>query len=271
MRIDIWCAFCDRLADPVLLERYRRLLTDAERAQQARFHFESDRHRYLVTRALLRTTLSRYADVAPEDWTFVANAYGRPAIANAGIAGLTFNLSHSRKLVALAIARGCELGIDTEDTLTRTPPLEIADRFFAPEEVASLRALPEEQRLQRFFQHWTLKESYIKARGRGLSLPLDQFAFHFAHPEQVRLTVQPRMEDAADNWEFWQWWVAQPESPAGHAEAQLQQHMLALCVQRVRGDSPQIVLREVAPFRSECDLSSTLLARSPAGTGIAAD
>ncbi len=264
MRIDIWCAFCDSIADPVLLQRYRRLLTDAERAQQARFHFESDRHRYLITRALLRTTLSRYADMAPEDWTFVANAYGRPAIANAGITGLTFNLSHSRKLVVLAVVRGCELGVDTEDTLTRAPPLEIADRFFAPEEVASLRALPERRQLQRFFQHWTLKESYIKARGRGLSLPLDQFAFHFADPDQVTLTVQPRMQDTADNWDFWQWWVAPSEGADGPAEAQPQQHMLALCVQRVRGDAPQIVLREIVPFRSESDLASVLIAHTRA-------
>lgn len=264
MRIDIWCAFCDSITDAVLLERYRRLLTDAERSQQARFHFESDRHRYLITRALLRTTLSRYADMAPEDWTFVSNAHGRPAIANAGITGLTFNLSHSRKLVVLAVAWHCELGIDTEDLLIRSPPLEIADRFFAPEEVASLRALPEDRRLQRFFQYWTLKESYIKARGRGLSLPLDQFAFHFADTDQVRLTVQPQLQDAADNWDFWQWWV-QSERVAAAATSPPRQHMLALCGQRVREEPLQLVLREIVPLRSENDLSITLIARTPTG------
>lgn len=270
MRIDIWCAFCEGISDPELLEHYRRLLTDAERGQQARFHFESDRHRYLITRALLRTTLSRYADMAPEEWTFVTNAHGRPAISNSGITGLTFNLSHSRKLVALAVARHCEVGVDTEDTLSRSaPPLEIANRFFAPEEVFSLRALPEDRRLQRFFQYWTLKESYIKARGRGLSLPLDQFAFHLDDTDEIRLTVQPQLQDAADNWDFWQWWV-QSEHAAGDATSQPRQHMLALCAQRRREEPLQLVLREIVPLRSETDLSSTLIASS-AGAGDGKD
>jgi 4'-phosphopantetheinyl transferase len=257
MRIDIWCAFCDAITDPALLQRYGALLTDTERSQQARFHFAEDRHRYLITRALLRTTLSRYADMPPERWRFVPNAYGRPAIANEGISGLTFNLSHSRKLVALAVARNCGLGIDTEDALTRSPPLEIADRFFAPEEVASLRALPADRHLERFFQYWTLKESYIKARGMGLSLPLDQFAFEFSAASRVSLTVRPQLQDVAENWRFWQWWV---ESGEARCDGPRPQHMLALCAEHIRGESLQLVMREIVPFVSECELRSTLIA-----------
>jgi 4'-phosphopantetheinyl transferase len=261
MRIDIYCASCEYIIDPALLARYRQLLTEEERGRQARFYFQQDRHRYLITRALLRTTLSRYADISPPDWQFVTNAYGRPYVCNEGVTDLTFNLSHTRKLVVLAVTRGRELGVDTEDTVTRTPPLEIAERFFAPEEVTSLRALPAEQRVQRFFQHWTLKESYIKARGMGLSLPLDQFAFHFSGEQQVRLTLQPTLQDAADNWRLWQWWV-QPARAGGDAAVQLQQHMLALCAQQVPDEPPQVVLREIVPLMSEEDLRSTLIASS---------
>jgi 4'-phosphopantetheinyl transferase len=261
MRIDIYCAFCERITDPLLLARYRQLLTEEELSRQVRFYFEPDRHRFLITRALLRTTLSRYADIPPERWRFVTNAYGRPYVANEGAAGLTFNLSHTRKLVVLAVTRGCELGVDTEDTVTRTPPLAIADRFFAPEEAASLRALPAEQRAQRFFQHWTLKESYIKARGMGLSLPLDGFAFHFPAAQQVRLTVQASLQDAAENWHLWQWWLQSAPARAAVA-AQLRHHMLALCAQQVPGDPPELVLRDVVPLVSEDDVRSALIARS---------
>jgi 4'-phosphopantetheinyl transferase len=253
MQIDIWCAFCDRITDPTLLQRYTQLLTEAERGQEARFHFAEDRHRYRVTRALLRTTLSRYADMAPERWTFTPNAYGRPSISNEADAArrISFNLSHTRKLVVLAITREHELGIDTEDTLTRAPPLEIADRFFARGEVASLRALPPERQPARFFQYWTLKESYIKARGMGLSLPLDQFAFHFPRPDRIRLEIQPQLQDAAAKWRLWQWWM----------DDRLQ-HMVALCAQRVGTDRPRILLKEIVPLESEADLQGTLIASS---------
>lgn len=253
MQIDIWCAFCDQIADAALLQRYAQLMTDAERSQESRFHFAADRHRYRVTRALVRTTLSRYADVAPEVWTFESNAYGKPAISNdvAAARGVSFNLSHTRTLVVLAVTRGAELGIDTEDTLTRSPPLEIADRFFAPAEVASLRALPPEQQPRRFFQYWTLKESYIKARGRGLSLPLDRFAFHFPSADRVGLTTQPELRDAAGRWRFWQWWTGSDV-----------RHMVALCLERVRGESPRVALKEIVPLQSEADLQTTLIAGS---------
>src|SRR6185437_13488390 len=204
MRIDIYCAFCERITDPALLARYRQVLTQEERGRQLRFYFQQDRHRYLITRALLRTTLSRYADIAPEQWAFLTNAHARPYVSNQGVNGLTFNLSHTRKLVVLAVTRGGELGIDTEDTVTRTPPLEIADRCFAPEEVTSLRALPAEQRVQRFFQHWTL-------------------------------------QDADENWRLWQWWVQSAQARGAPGE----QHMLALCAQRVADAPPELVLREI--------------------------
>jgi 4'-phosphopantetheinyl transferase len=254
MQIDIWCAFCDRIADAVLLQQYTHLMTEAERSQEARFHFAEDRHRYRLTRALLRTTLSRYADIAPERWTFTANTYGRPSISNDSEAArrISFNLSHTRKLVVLAVTHDHELGIDTEDTATRSPPLEIADRFFAPDEVASLRALPAQQQLERFFQYWTLKESYIKARGMGLSLPLDQFAFHFPHPDRIRLQIQPQLQDDGERWRLWQWWVDERR-----------QHMVALCAQRVEAQPPTILLQEVVPLASETPLQGALIASSP--------
>jgi 4'-phosphopantetheinyl transferase len=258
MRIDIWCAFCQTITDPPLLERYRGLLTAEELQQGARYHFAHDRHRYLITRALVRTTLSRYADVPPECWTFIPNPYGRPGISNDDTRArrISFNISHSSELVVLAITQDHDLGVDTEDVLTRSPPLEIADRFFAPEEVATLRALPLDRQPTRFFQHWTLKESYIKARGMGLSLPLDQFAFHFADPGEVRLTTQPQLEDPAEHWRFWQWWL----EPS-------RQHLLALCARHVPGDATRLVLRQTVPLVSDSDLTATLIASSQAAAG----
>ena len=95
--IDLWCAFPAEIVDEALLQEYRGLLSEAEREQQQRFYFAKDRQRYLVTRALVRTVLSRYAPIYPEQWLFATNAYGKPYIANgAGFYNsISFNITHS--------------------------------------------------------------------------------------------------------------------------------------------------------------------------------
>lgn len=211
------------------------LLSDAEREQQQRFYFADDRLRYLVTRAMVRTVLSRYAQVAPQAWTFDTNAYGRPGIGAAhDVPPLSFNVSHSRGLIALAVSGGRALGVDVENVALRQPALEVADHFFSHSEVAALNQLPEALRHERFFEYWTLKESYIKARGMGLTLPLDQFSFHFPNERTLRLAIAPSLGDDAAHWQFWHCRPA-PD------------YQLALCAARVGGASPAITARILVP------------------------
>ncbi len=162
---------------------YRQLTTPDENERMARFVFERDRWQFLITRALVRTMLSRYATVAPADWRFITNEYGRPEVLDrpAGVADLRFNLSHTDGLIACAVTVGREVGVDVE-RITRAVTHDIPGRFFAPREVADLRALPEHDQPRVFFDYWTLKEAYIKARGMGLSLPLSDFAFCLRPP-----------------------------------------------------------------------------------------
>jgi 4'-phosphopantetheinyl transferase len=82
--IHVWLTFCEAISERCLLASYRELLNATEKEEESRFYFARDRHRYLVTRALVRTVLSRYASVDPKDWVFSRNAYGRPYIVNGG-------------------------------------------------------------------------------------------------------------------------------------------------------------------------------------------
>src|SRR5438477_12586665 len=75
--IHLWLADYNEITDSSLHTGYRGLLDPAEKAQEPRFYFERDRHRYLVTRALVRTVLSRYARIDPGGWIFSTNSYGR--------------------------------------------------------------------------------------------------------------------------------------------------------------------------------------------------
>lgn len=237
--IDLWLAYYDLATD--LAPRLRTLLTEEERAREPRFYFADDRLRYLVTRALVRTVLSRYAPLPPGDWRFAENGYGRPHIAPEivarcpEVADLRFNLSHTRGLIALGVTRGRELGVDVEYVGERKSPLEIADRFFAPVEVEALWQQPESVRHERFFEYWTFKESYIKARGRGLSIPLDRFSFHYPHDAGVQLAIEPELEDTPERWALWQY------RPAGD-------YLLAVCAERGERPPSSIALRRCLPL-----------------------
>lgn len=240
-QVHLWLAFCDE-ADDELHARYRALMTPEERTRGDRYYFERDRARYRVTRALVRSVLSRYAPVAPERWRFEPTSYGQPLIVNPEpeARDLSFNLTHTSDLVVLAVTRGRAVGVDTEN-VTRGALLDVADRFFAPSECAHLRALPAEAQAARFFELWTLKESYIKARGMGLSIGLDKFAFDLREPGSVSLSTVPELADPAERWALRHLW-ATPDHP------------VALCVERLGALPFELVARRIVPLRDEADI-----------------
>lgn len=238
--IHLWCTNFEQIRGPDLEAAYFRLLSPAERARQARFHFDRDRHRFLVTRALVRTVLSRYASVTPCHWLFATNAHGRPRIANPeagpGSSGLTFNVSHTEDLIVLGIARGTRLGVDAELVNGGNADLDIAANFFSPMEVSELQALPASLQPQHFLELWTLKESYIKARGEGMSIPLDQFGFTLPGATGIEMCLDPRQADHASAWRFLQYRLASG-------------HLVAVCSDI--GRRTRTTLRSVVPLRSE--------------------
>lgn len=185
-----------------LLARYGSLLTPEEGERQRRYLFEPSRRQHLLTRVLVRSVLSRYAAVDPHTWRFGANAHGRPFIAAPALAGpLAFNLAHTDGLVVCLVARSAEVGVDVEYTLRRSAFAQIAQRFFSASEAQTLRALPEDARRERFFAYWTLKESYIKARGLGFALPLAAFAFAL-DGDDISIAFDARISDEPGAWQF---------------------------------------------------------------------
>jgi 4'-phosphopantetheinyl transferase len=216
------------------LSIYEALLTNEESERMQRYAQDRDRRNFLVARALVRTMLSRYAEVRPEVWRFVPGTHGRPEIVDppAGTPDLRFNVSHTAGLTVCAVAVGRDIGVDVE-RIDRRLTHDIAERFFAASEVAELRARPVEEQPLAFFDYWTLKEAYIKARGLGLALPLSQFAFRLAPPEPVTITFDPLLEDDPATWQFAQAWPTA-------------RHRLALAIRRT-GDDLSVQLQQVVP------------------------
>ncbi len=255
--IDIWLTYYNEIDDDRQLARMRSLLSDEEVAREGRFYFAEDRKRYLVTRAMVRLVLSRYARIAPERWAFSKNVYGRPAIADdiveaeADARGLCFNISHTRGLIAIAVTRGRELGIDVENIAARAVSLEVAEHFFSRTEVAELACIAPDRQHDRFFEYWTLKESYIKARGMGLSLPLDGFSFQFPQPGTVSIRINPGLQDHADRWRFWQY---RPTPD----------YLMAICAEQHAEGAPAISMRKFTPMGDEMPVIAPFMRRSEA-------
>lgn len=218
--IHVWLASCADIEDPTLLDRYRRLMSAAEIERQQRYRFERDRHRDLIARALVRTTLSHYAATSPADWCFHKGEHGKPEIIKPenikskniepenieSPLPLRFNLSHSRDRVVCAVALQHDIGVDIEYTERHNDVLGIAKNFFSAGENEDLLALPVDKQRDVFFDYWTLKEAYIKARGEGISLGLANFSFLLQQQQQqqqpIGIRFAPSFGDNAAAWQF---------------------------------------------------------------------
>jgi 4'-phosphopantetheinyl transferase len=141
--------------------------------------------------------------VGPSDWWFVADRYGRPFIAAPAVERpVYFSLSHTEGCVACVVS-GCEaVGVDVEEVHEQHSLLATARSNFSPEEIDALRALPPKDLVDRFFDYWTLKEAYLKARGTGLSLPLDQFSIFISSNQTIQIRFAPGVSDDARRWCF---------------------------------------------------------------------
>ena len=200
--VHLYYEVLDPALDAARKDAARPILTDDEWDRCQRFAYAEGLRERLAARFMVRSVLSRYAPVDPRDWQFVENAHGRPEVAMPlDAAHLRFNLSHADGVVIMVVSAHYEVGVDVE-RLGRRARLAIAERFFAPSEVDALRALPEPQQPRRFLEYWTLKESYIKARGAGMSLPLDQFAFDVATPGRPAIRFADGFDDDPAAWQF---------------------------------------------------------------------
>jgi 4'-phosphopantetheinyl transferase len=183
------------------LEAARTLLSPAEREKSGTFHRSDDRRDYAVAHALLRSSLSRLVDVPADTWTFTSGTSGKPelSVVSGSHANITFNLSHTRGLVACVIASGMRVGIDVLRTQPAFDYGDVASRYFSQDELTQLSALREADRLTRFMELWALKEAFTKAIGQGLSDAISNFRF-LIEGQRIRFAPPPSITPAC--WQF---------------------------------------------------------------------
>jgi 4'-phosphopantetheinyl transferase len=227
------------------LTTLQSILSFDERNQLAHFQNALARHQYLLTRALVRTMLSRYTGIAAPELQFGSNLYGKPTLKNRDsvVSQISFNVTHTTGLIALVITGQRKVGIDAEHPL-RSIDLDVSDYYFSYSERDAMKRLPIPLQQERFLALWTLKESYIKARGMGLAIPLDKFGFrwndHLQGPEGIEFSEE--FDDDPSCWQFWYW------------RCPTEKHHLSLCVAARPGDAPTIVVNQTDPMFVEKEL-----------------
>lgn len=186
-----------------------------ELTRAARFKFDRHRRRFIACRGQVRRILASYLGTEALRFGFQYGPQGKPALAGPwSDSRLEFNVSHSHELALCAVTLGRELGVDVEHLRTPYNFEGIASQFFAAEEVAVLRGLSDQARLDAFFACWTRKEAVLKAVGAGLSIPLNQVVVSLA-PEQPAAVV--KFDDASGKSSAW--WMQNLEPSPGYIGA----------------------------------------------------
>ena len=190
--VHVWTLALD---DRALREPVHELLSADERERWLRFRFEKHRAQFALTRATLRRLLASYLSVSPREISFCYSSHGKPGLKESA---LDFNVAHTEGMAVFAFTRGRRIGVDIERIRADFWVDEVAERFFSHVERAALRDLPLDKRHAAFFRIWTRKEAYVKARGEGLSHPLDQFDVSLNDDAQLAATRQDASE--AQRW-----------------------------------------------------------------------
>lgn len=197
--VHVWRASLMRREDE--LYTLLRSLSEDELYRAYRFRFPRDRARFIAARGILREILGRYLHTPPERVRFGYNAYGKPELLDAEERErVRFNLSHAGRMALFAFAPEREVGIDVETLRGDLAVEDMAAEFFSRSEVQTLLTLPAGVRTRAFYNCWTRKEAYIKARGMGLSLPLGSFDVSLAPSEPAVLLATRGDERDASRW-----------------------------------------------------------------------
>ncbi|MFI6875860.1 4'-phosphopantetheinyl transferase family protein [Streptomyces sp. NPDC050400] len=205
--VQLWFCPNEALAPAIAATLATNWLDEQEQETAGRFLFDRDRRQYLVAHALVRRVLALESGVPEAEAVLWRSSRGRPFLRKPveglprGGRELDFNLSHAGGYNLLGVVRRHRIGVDVE-RLDRDRSIDAIVESFAPEEAAWVaRAAPGRDRDRRILRLWTLKEAYAKARGLGLGLAFDSFAFTLADDEGV-LAFRPPDDEPPGQWRF---------------------------------------------------------------------
>lgn len=205
----VWYCLLDEINIGKHASKYPSILSEQELARAEKFHFSKDRDLFVTSRILLRSALSRYMPLQPGQWQFDANEYGKPEIASEHMTPIKFNLSHTDKIVVCAISKSHEVGIDIESISREFVNSDAIEKYLSENEKNQLQGMSVKDKQFALYQFWTLKESYIKARGMGFSLPINAVEFDITNNNNPQVNLNLPIKDDPNRWRFQQFMIAE--------------------------------------------------------------
>jgi len=193
--------FAYKISDKLTETKFRELmsfLSDTEKDRVNNFKKRPDAEVILLSRYLLRQNISFYTGIDPREINFTVNSSGRPVLKYPQVPNLFFNMSHSGDWIVGALSFDKQIGIDIEKI--RPIDITIAEDYFSAQELKYMNSR-KDSCLDNFFKIWTLKESYIKAIGKGLYYPLKNFYFEFGPKNEIN--IKPKKEVGDWNFKFY--------------------------------------------------------------------
>lgn len=192
-----------RTIDDSQLETFKESLSDDELERLDRYSNAELQRKQLITRMGVRSCLSQYSDsIAAKAWEFEHDANGKPMLKAGSGLPLSFNLSHSGDWLVVATTVETQIGVDLQERRYQQPLLDLAERFFHPDEAKALANVADDRQEQQFFRFWTLKEAYLKARGLGIVGGLENARFHLDNNGLVTAELDPTLRDDPKDWQF---------------------------------------------------------------------
>ena len=195
--VDLWLCPLEEMNDESDVVAYlKKRLPEDEVAKVERYRMPAAQLQALYVRNYLRAVLSNYGFYQPEEWRFEYGEKGKPSLIaeQHKETGLNFNISHSKGHLLVAIFQmeggSVQLGVDIEHARASTDIDAIMKHYFSDKELLDLLELNKEDQRVRFFDLWALKESYIKATGKGLATSLKSFSFDFSNLTKQTLLIK---------------------------------------------------------------------------------
>lgn len=178
------------------------------------FFFSKDRQTFLVCRGLLRFLTGKYLNIDASRIEFRYNRYGKPEIADRTFGDFFFNLSHSGDFGLLAFRQNFPIGVDLE-SIKKIDYQTLSRNVFSTIEQIEFNSVPDNLKSIAFFRGWTRKEAFIKAIGKGLSFPLQDFSVSL-RPEKKTSEVVFNFENTTLPGE---WEIIDVSCPEGYCGA----------------------------------------------------
>jgi 4'-phosphopantetheinyl transferase len=163
--IHIWIVQLDRCP----INDSWHLLSANEQNRAGRFRFDVDKARFANGRSALRRILGRYLGAPPKSLRFRYNAHGKPELSESPEA-IHFNVTHSREIALIALVRNIPIGVDLEAVRNDLSIGDLAEGVLSRRELERFRSTPRDAQQLEFFKTWVVKEAFLKAIGKGLSV-----------------------------------------------------------------------------------------------------